>query len=148
MSVTDSSQRRVDQLPGVPRARPVLAVAAFVGPLVITLFMFWLDRDHILVVLPCVSLAVASTLLCIQLLAGNVVPFRWLLLVAVVCALLSGRQWYGFVTLAVGTGLCLIVMDRYVGWFVPLLDPSSQHHRVFPIGRLWKGADGGSTEAA
>lgn len=125
------SQRRVDQLLGIPTTRPALAVAAFMGPFAITLFMFWLDSDHFLVVVPCVSFAFSSTLLCIQLLGGNIIPYKWLLFVTLCCAVYSGYQWYVFVSLAAGVALWLVAMDRYVGYFAPLFASSSRQQRIF-----------------
>ena len=144
MEITRRAQRRVDRLLGIGTTRPVLAVAAFFAPFAITWFLFWCESDHFLVVLPCVSASFAATLLCIQLLGGNIVPFKWLLVVAFCCTVYAGQDWYVCVLLTVSVVLWLIVLDRYVGGFAPLFDPSSKQHRVFPITRLTHATDKGS----
>ncbi|QDV67683.1 hypothetical protein Poly24_13850 [Rosistilla carotiformis] len=132
MAITRKAQRRVDQLLGVPTTRPVLAIAAFLAPFALTAVGTWLDFNHFLVVVPCAAAGIASTLLCIQLLGGNSIHPKWVLLAGLCYAVYAGQNWYIFASLTAGVLLCLAAIDRYVGYFTPLFGQSSNRHRVFP----------------
>lgn len=132
MAITRKAQRRTDQLLGIRRTRPQLAIAAFLVPFAMTAVGTLLDFDHVLVVVPCTAAAIASTLLCIQLLSGRIIHPKWVLLGGLYFTVYVGPKWYVFASLTAGVLLCLAAMDRYVGHFTPIFDQSSNHHRVFP----------------
>ena len=132
MAITRKAQRRTDELLGIRMTRPLLAIAAFLAPFAITAVGTWLDFDHFLVVVPCAAAAIASTLLCIQLLGGSIIHPKWVLLAGLCFTVYAGQNWYVFAALTAGVLLCLAAIDRYVGHFTPIFEQSSNRHRVFP----------------
>lgn len=132
MTITNRAQRRVDRLLGVGTPRPLLAVAALAAPFLIVEAMHVVDSDHVLFVAPCVSLCFASVLLCIQLLGGSdLLPPRWLFFAACCLTVLAGQNWYLVALMAAGVPVFLWAFDRGIGFYAPLLNPSSKNHRVF-----------------
>lgn len=132
MTITKKAQRKVDRLLGVGTPRPLLALLALAAPFLIVGVMHLVSSNHVLFVAPCVSLCFASLFLCIQLLGGSdLLPSRWLLFVACCLTVLAGQNWYLVALMAAGVPVFLWAFDRSIGFFAPVLDPSSKNHRVF-----------------
>ena len=127
---------------GVHGTRPVLAVAAFLGPFVVTAVLYATRPDNVILVAACVGAAFAGVLLSIRLLGGNHVgSYNWLLVVALYVAVRAGQQWYLVAIVATFTVFFLHALDRYVGYFAPLFDPCSKYHRVLKSSTRKSGSD-------
>lgn len=118
-----------------PRKRPVLAIATFIAPFLITGVMLLFQWESPIAVIPFVSLAFSCTILCLQLIGGDLVPFRFLILVVLMLTIFVGRQWYLPLFLMTFTAGTLLAMDWCIGRFIPLLPQSDNSHYVLPRGR-------------
>ena len=125
----------------MPIRRPVLAIVCLLTPLVVATLPFLFDWSDLIAVIPLVSLAFAATIAAIKLIGGDAVPFKWLLVVMLLFALFAGRQWYTPALLTLCTGGILMAIDRYVGFFVPLIGSDGSSHRILPRRQVWGEAE-------
>jgi len=129
MPITAPEQRNADRLLHVG-TRPVLAIVAFFATFLFAALPFALDSDSVLVVAPFIIASFSCSILFMRLLIGNLGVINWLFLgCAVWFGVSVGRQWYIVMLLTGGTVLCLFLIDRLIGNFVPLVDVS-KHRRV------------------
>ena len=127
MPITSRAQRNADRLsPG--GKRPVLAIVAFFANFLFVALPFALYADTpipIRVAAPCIIAALSCSILFMQLLIGDIRTVKWLLLGTAACLGVSvGPQWYLVAFFTGGTVLCLFLIDRLIGNFVPLVDIS------------------------
>ena len=106
---------------------PILAVVAFVAAFMFAALPFAIDADNPLVVAPSVIACASCSILFMRLLIGKLGIVNWLLLGAAgYLCIVAGRDWYVVVLLTSGTVLCLFVIERLIGNFVPLINVSER----------------------
>lgn len=123
----DSMSARDERIAGLRRdgSRPVLAGVSFLAAFLFVAVPFAIQDCSVVVAAPCIIACFSCSMLILRLLVGDLGVVKWLMLgMAVWLGVSVGPQWYVVALLTCGTVLCLFVIDRLIGEFVPLVDVS------------------------
>jgi len=110
----------------------VLTIVAFFAAFLFAALPFAIDADtsSVLVAAPCMIASFSCSILFMRLLIGDTRAVEWILLgTAAWLGVFVVQQWYIVAFLTGGVVLCLFLIDRLVGNFVPLIDVL-KHWRV------------------